>query len=162
MTNFVIGIDPGLSGAAVLYDTESQLVCDYLDMPTKDIITAGKKKRKIDAYELFGWLEQQRKLTSKVFVEKVGAMPGQGVTSSFNFGFSAGAIEACCLAVGLKITYIQPQTWKRAMGLLGKDKNASRELAGKLLPMHLPFFARAKDDGRAEAALIAIYGSSLK
>lgn len=161
MTSFVIGIDPGLSGAAVLYDAESRLICDYLDMPTKEIITAGKKKRKIDAYELFGWLEQQRKLTSRVFVEKVGAMPGQGVTSSFNFGFSAGAIEACCLAVGLEVTYVQPQTWKRAMGLLGKDKNASRYAAMNLCVGSEHLFARAKDDGRAEAALIAIYGSTL-
>lgn len=159
--SFVIGIDPGLSGAAVLYNVESLLVCDYLDMPTKEIVTAGKKKRKIDAYELFGWLEQQRKITSKVFVEKVGAMPGQGVTSSFNFGFSAGAIEACCVAAGLEVAYVQPQTWKRAMGLLGKDKNASRELATKLMPGAAGQFTRAKDDGRAEAALIAIYGSTL-
>lgn len=159
--SFVIGIDPGLSGATVLYNVEQRLICEHIDMPTKEIITAGKKKRKIDAYELFGWLEQQRKLTSRVFVEKVGAMPGQGVTSSFNFGFSAGAIEACCVAAGLEVAYVQPQTWKRAMGLLGKDKNASRELACKLLPLNVPAFARAKDDGRAEAALIAIYGSAL-
>lgn len=156
----VIGIDPGLSGAAVLYDPQMNCVESCLDMPTKEILTAGKFKRKIDAYELFEWLEQHRQLTRKLVVEKVGAMPGQGVTSSFNFGFSAGAIEACCLAAGYDVTYVQPQTWKRYFGLLGKDKHASRELAIARLPACESMFLRAKDDGRAEAALMAIYGSA--
>jgi len=158
---YIIGIDPCLSGAAAVYNARFQYLDDVLDMPTKEISVAGKVKRKIDAYELFGWLEAQKAKAGRVYVEKVGAMPGQGVTSSFNFGFSAGAIEACCLAAGMEVVYVQPQTWKRHMGLLGKDKNASRGLAVSFLPESQDLFARAKDDGRAEAALITIYGSTL-
>ena len=152
--SFVIGIDPGISGAISVFNWETQSLLEVIDMPTLEVDSGKTKKRHISAAGLRNILEGHP--DSHVVIEKVGAMPGQGVTSMFNFGRSAGIIEG--VVVGLKIphTYVTPQTWTKAVGrAAGKD--ASRMRAMELFPAKADLFKRAKDDGRADACLIAYY-----
>ena len=91
------------------------------------------------------------------YVERVGAMTGQGVSSVFSFGRSAGVLEGVLAASGVPYTLVTPQTWQKAVGLRG-GKDGSRERAMQQFPDQASLFARKKDDGRADATLIAIYG----
>jgi crossover junction endodeoxyribonuclease RuvC len=152
--SFIIGIDPGISGAIAIF--KNGKLHDVFDMPTVEIASGKTIKRHISAATLRNILELDMYQFSHVVIEKVGAMPGQGVTSMFNFGRSAGIIEG--VVVGLKIshTYVTPQTWTKAVGrAAGKD--ASRMRAMELFPAKADLFKRAKDDGRADAALIAYW-----
>jgi crossover junction endodeoxyribonuclease RuvC len=150
--NYVIGIDPGISGAIAVFE-DGKLV-NVIDMPTLEVDSGKTKKRHISAVSLCNYLTVFS--NAHVVIEKVGAMPGQGVTSMFNFGRSAGIIEG--VVVGLKIphTYVTPATWTKAVGrAAGKD--ASRMRAMELFPAKADLFKRAKDDGRADACLIAYW-----
>jgi crossover junction endodeoxyribonuclease RuvC len=152
--SFVIGIDPGISGAISVFSAITHTLFDVIDMPTLEVDSGKTKKRHISASGLRDILVCYP--TAHVVIERVGAMPGQGVTSMFNFGRSAGIIEG--VVVGLKIphTYVTPQTWTKAVGrAAGKD--ASRMRAMELFPAKADLFKRAKDDGRADAALIAYW-----
>jgi crossover junction endodeoxyribonuclease RuvC len=159
-----IGADPGLSGAIALYVPHSpreQSIIEVFDMPTFEI----DGKRQMDMTSLAALMNlwskgYQVKIT---MVEKVSAMPDQGVTSSFNFGFSAGALQQSIASAGLPMTLISPATWKAILGLRGgrENKDMSRQLASRLFPTHAHLWARKKDDGRAEAVLLAYYGSKL-
>lgn len=149
----IIGIDPGLSGGiAVLESTSFQLI-KLVDMPT----VPDGKKRKVSGYELMKLIGgYNRHDVEMVYLEKVGAMPGQGVVSMFNFGRSYGAVEGAVSVLGLPLMYVTPQRWKRAAGLIGADKDASR---GKVLDLYPDADVhRKKDNGRADAVLIARYG----
>lgn len=152
--SYVIGIDPGISGAiAVFRDGKLESV---VDMPTVEIASGKTIKRHISAATLRNILELDMYQFSHVVIEKVGAMPGQGVTSMFNFGRSAGIIEGVVAALRMPHTYVTPQTWTKAVGrAAGKD--ASRMRAMELFPSKAELFKRAKDDGRADAALIAYW-----
>ena len=152
--SFIIGIDPGISGAiSVFRDGKLESV---VDMPTVEIASGKTIKRHISAATLRNILELDMYQFSHVVIEKVGAMPGQGVTSMFNFGRSAGIIEGVVAALRMPHTYVTPQTWTKAVGrAAGKD--ASRMRAMELFPSKADLFKRAKDDGRADAALIAYW-----
>lgn len=152
-----IGIDPGLSGALAL-------LCDKLviveDMPVR--VEDGK--RKLHHYQLAALLARWMSSypIGRVTVERVHAMPGQGVTSSFNFGYAYGSVvQACAL---LQVAFVHPATWKAIYGLRGgrENKSLSRDKASELFPEFAALWARAKDDGRAEAVLLADYGRKLK
>jgi len=152
--SIVIGIDPGISGAiSVFRDGKLESV---VDMPTVEIASGKTIKRHISAATLRNILELDMYQFSHVVIEKVGAMPGQGVTSMFNFGRSAGIIEGVVAALRMPHTYVTPATWTKAVGrAAGKD--ASRMRAMELFPTRAELFKRAKDDGRADAALIAYW-----
>jgi len=152
--SYVIGIDPGISGAiSVFRDGKLESV---VDMPTVEIASGKTIKRHISAATLRNILELDMYQFSHVVIEKVGAMPGQGVTSMFNFGRSAGIIEGVVAALRMPHTYVTPATWTKAVGrAAGKD--ASRMRAMELFPTRAELFKRAKDDGRADAALIAYW-----
>ena len=152
--SYVIGIDPGISGAiAVFRDGKLESV---VDMPTVEIASGKTIKRHISAATLRNILELDMYQFSHVVIEKVGAMPGQGVTSMFNFGRSAGIIEGVVVGLKMPHTYVTPQTWTKAVGrAAGKD--ASRMRAMELFPAKADLFKRAKDDGRADACLIAYW-----
>lgn len=151
----VIGIDPGLSGAvAVLTGTDSLAV---LDMPTMTVERNGKAKRQVSATELAEIIYTMKNDDCHVFVEKVSAMAGQGVTSVFSFGRSFGMIEGILAAFKLPVTYVAPATWVKAVGR-GQGKDASRARAMEIFPNNQTDFKRVKDDGRADAALIAFWG----
>jgi crossover junction endodeoxyribonuclease RuvC len=153
--SFVIGIDPGISGAVAIFK-DGKLDTIH-DMPTLKIASGKTMKSHISAIGLVRILETSTLVTDNqthIVIEKVGAMPGQGVTSMFNFGRSAGLIEGCIVAKNIPHTYVTPQTWTKAVGrAAGKD--ASRMRAMELFPAQADLFKRAKDDGRADACLIA-------
>ncbi len=151
----VIGIDPGLSGAvAVINGTDSLIV---IDMPTMTVERNGKSKRQVSASELAAILSNYNSNDCHVYVEKVSAMAGQGVTSVFSFGRSFGMIEGILAAFKLPVTYVAPATWVKAVGR-GQGKDASRARAMELFPSDQDQFKLKKWDGRADAALIAYWG----
>ena len=150
--NYVIGIDPGISGAIAFF--EDGVLQRVEDMPTLGVDSGKTTKRHISAVTLAMYLEIYP--DAHVVIERVGAMPGQGVTSMFNFGRSAGIIEGVAAALRMPHTFVTPQTWTKAVGrAAGKD--ASRMRAMELFPTRTSLFARVKDDGRADAALIAYW-----
>lgn len=155
----ILGVDPGLHGAiALLYPDDG---IEVFDMPITTRVVNGKTKNRIDAYQLGDWVAQNAPRIQLAVVEAVGAMPGQGVTSSFGFGFTAGVIQGVLAACDVAIHEVHPQKWKRHYGLLGQPKDASRAAASQRMPGAAHLWPRKKDDGRAEAALLALYGKSL-
>ena len=155
----IVGIDPGLSGAVCLYSTISGDI-DVWDMPTVEVLRSGKKKRELNINLLAKRLEICGSTSCAVFLERVGAMPGQGVSSTFAFGRNVGIIEGIVGARVAPITIVPPQTWQKAMNVRG-GKDGARLRATELFPKHADLFARVKDDGRADATLIAKYGASM-
>jgi crossover junction endodeoxyribonuclease RuvC len=126
-------------------------------MPTLKIASGKTMKSHISAVTLVdildGWYPRNE---NHVVIEKVGALPGNGSVSMFNFGRSAGIIEGVVAAMQFPSTYVTPQQWTKAVGrAAGKD--ASRMRAMELFPTRAELFKRAKDDGRADAALIAYW-----
>ncbi len=154
MSKYSIGIDPGLSGAVAVISPESLKI---FDMPTMTVERNGKAKRQVSASELADILSNFNSNDSHVYVEKVSAMAGQGVTSVFSFGRSFGMIEGILAAYKLPVTYVAPATWVKAVGR-GQGKDASRARAMELFPNNQSDFKRVKDDGRSDAALIAYWG----
>jgi crossover junction endodeoxyribonuclease RuvC len=150
--SFVIGIDPGINGAIAIF--HDGVLLSIVDMPTVEVASGKSMKRHISAALLRDILDGYPHL--HVVIEKVGAMPGQGVTSMFNFGRSAGIIEGVVAGLKLSSTYVTPNMWTKFVGrAAGKD--ASRMRAMELFPTRFELFKRAKDDGRADAALIAYW-----
>jgi crossover junction endodeoxyribonuclease RuvC len=155
--SFVIGIDPGISGAIAVF--EDGKLDAVIDMPTLELDSGKTKKRHISAIGLVRILETWMLVSdgqAHVVTERVHARPGQGVSSMFNFGRSTGIIEGVVAAMHFPSTYVTPAAWTKAVGrAAGKD--ASRMRAMELFPTRAELFKRAKDDGRADAALIAYW-----
>jgi crossover junction endodeoxyribonuclease RuvC len=149
----IIGIDVGLSGAIAMMQGET--LTGNVDMPTVTLTRNGKSKRQISIPELIAIIDEFK--PDEAFIEKVFAMAGQGVTSVFSFGRSLGAIEGVIAARSIKATLITPQTWQKAMAVSG-GKDGARARAMELFPYNVDYFKRKKDDGRADAALIAAWG----
>lgn len=148
----VAGIDPGKTGAMVILTTDATGY--VLRVPTvklpKDTPAWGEWWRSWSTALYLG--------IDAVVIESVGARPTQGVTSMFNFGQTLGFAKALAYSADAPIHYVTPAVWKGKFGLLKADKSASREKARTLLPLLEPEFRRVKDDGVAEAALLALYG----
>lgn len=144
----IVGVDPGKSGALVLLDTP--IMVDYLDMPFHDKL--------VDGQTIFDMLTFWRNIygVKEACVEQVSSRPQQGVVSTFNFGVSYGIVLGALQAASFEITFVRPQVWKKALNL-SSDKDDSRNLALSMWPDNADDFARKKDDGRAEAALIAFW-----
>ena len=152
----ILGIDPGLSGAIAFYDTSNESVV-VIDMPTIEVTRNGKNKREVSPALIADAVAG--KGIVQAFVERVSAMPGQGVSSMFSFGRSVGVIEGVLAAYEIPVTLVTPQAWMKAMGVrAGKD--GSRERAMQLFPQYADLFSRKKDDGRSDAVLIAKYGAT--
>lgn len=152
----VLGIDPGASGAFCLLDTETNHL-EIHDMPTVEVKVGRKNARRVSApmvASIVDWLE-----ADAAFIEAVHAMPGQGVSSMFAFGRALGVLEGVVAKAGIPVTMVPPAEWTKAMRLKG-GKDGSRARACELWPKQAHLFARVKDDGRAEAALIAAYGAN--
>lgn len=151
----ILGIDPGLSGALAFYDTVSEALV-VMDMPTVEVTRNGKSKREVSPALVADMVAG--KGVEKAFMERVSAMPGQGVSSMFSFGRSSGVVEGVLAAYEIPTTLVTPQAWMKAMGVrAGKD--GSRERAMQLFPQYSMTFSRKKDDGRSDAALIAKFGA---
>lgn len=146
----VLGCDPGLSGALALVETDGPQLSEILDMP---VIRYGKAAV-IDGARILDWLDGRE--IAAIVVEDVHSMPRQGVASMFAFGRALGGVEAVLTAVGAPITHVRPQAWKKRAGL-GREKAGSLDLA-RLRFGPREEFRRKKDEGRAEAALIALFG----
>ena len=153
----IVGIDPGLTGAiAVLNGTRIEHVSD---MPTTSAGVASRAKaRMMDAYALASILRIHAMDADRVVVERVSAHPGQGVSAMFSLGHSAGVIVGVCGALGLRVVYVPAQQWKREFGLIGKEKVASAAKAVELWGC-CDLLRRKKDHGRADAMLIAAWGT---
>lgn len=150
-----LGIDPGLSGALAFYDPLNNEL-DVFDMPTVAVKVAKSNKRTIDLHELANLVDDYAHSTIKAVIEEVGAMPKQGVTSSFNFGFNCACVQMAVVANAIGLMMVRPAVWKKEMGIT-RDKETARREASRLLPEHSRTWCLAKHDGRAEAALLAIY-----
>jgi crossover junction endodeoxyribonuclease RuvC len=144
----IIGIDPGLSGAIAWVSEDGHLI-RVADMPTVEV--NGKKK--VSPQMLVSMLEEHDDLIRLAAIEEVGAMPGQGVTSMFNFGYSAGILAGVCAGLRIPMAFFRPAVWKR-QAAVPADKGAARATAQHLWPGSRAF-DRVKDDGRAEASLLA-------
>lgn len=156
----IVAIDPGATGAiAWLSDAGDLLAIE--DMPSMEILVGGKKRTRVSAAglaDLIGSIGDRRPRSA--FVEKVGAMPGQGTASMFSFGYSAGLAEGVLAGLGVPVEFLTPQAWKKNIGLA--DKAAARMRAGQQWPEMAKLFARKKDEGRAEAALMGLAGIRLR
>jgi|TARA_A200000113_G_C8805133_1_gene335413 crossover junction endodeoxyribonuclease RuvC len=151
----VFGIDPGVSGALSIY--ENKKLKEVIDMPT---MSEGKKnKKQINAAQLSLEIKQRINGSSEtaVVIEHVTAMPGQGVTSMFNFGQSFGVIKGICSALTLPIYFVRPVKWKKHFNLIGSSKDASRTKAIELFPSFSNDMAKKKDANKADAILIGRY-----
>jgi crossover junction endodeoxyribonuclease RuvC len=144
------GIDPGITGAIAVVDEFGRLVA------TADIPTAGDGKRRMVSGALLAEALRVWR-PDEVVIERVGAMPGQGVSSTFRFGRALGIIEGVAGALGLPVSYVSATVWKKHLRL-PSDKEAARQKAVEIWPSHAAIhFARRRDHGRAEAALIGLW-----
>lgn len=152
---YVIGIDPGASGAVAILDHEGDLI-EVWDIPTVEI-KSGKTVKKRISPEMFAAEIRNWQDAHSCYTEKVSAMPGQGVSSMFQFGESLGIIRGIMAGMAIPLTLVTPANWKRDMKL-PTGKEWSRQRAAQMWPKHAKSFARVKDDGRAEAALLGLWG----
>ena len=157
MSTFILGIDPGASGAIAILDTRGGLV-DAIDMPVVEVKIGKAMKRRV-APELIAAELRMYAPYAKAFIERVGAMPGQGVTSMFAFGEAYGLVRGVLAGMDIPCTTVTPAVWVKAMRV-AQGKDGSRQRVMELFPGKAHLFSRVKDDGRADAALIAAWGAS--
>ncbi len=151
----IIGIDPGLSGAIAIL--EDNVIKELFDMP---VMSDGKKnKRQLNSAHLVTIIKDNIKDSKNtvMVVEQVNAMPGQGVTSMFNFGQTFGAIKGICAALGLPIFFVRPAKWKKYFELINSSKDASRTKAIEMYPHISEKLSKKKDVNKSDAILIARY-----
>ena len=153
----IIGIDPGISGAICFF--EDGQVKEIIDMP---VMADGKKnKRQVNGPQTYNEiLKRINKFTKKdiiVVIEQVSAMPGQGVTSMFNFGQSFGVLKGICSAMQLSMHFVRPAKWKKYFGLIKTEKDASRTKVIEIFPYISSQLSRKKDSNKADAILIASF-----
>ena len=153
----IIGIDPGISGSICFF--EDGKILDVIEMPT---MTDGKKnKRQVNGSQIYNEISKRIKKIDKneirVIIEQVSAMPGQGVTSMFNFGQSFGILKGMCSAMQLSMHFVRPAKWKKYFNLINSEKDASRTRAIEIFPYFSSNLSRKKDSNKADAILIASY-----
>ena len=153
----IIGIDPGISGSICFF--EDGKILDVFEMP---IMTEGKKnKKQVNGSQIYNEiLKKKNEIKNsevRVVIEQVSAMPGQGVTSMFNFGQSFGILKGICSAMQLPVYFIRPTKWKKYFNLINSEKDASRTRAIEIFPYFSSELSRKKDSNKADAILIASF-----
>ena len=153
----IIGIDPGISGSICFF--QDGKIIDVIEMPT---MTEGKKnKKQVNSSQVFNEISEKIKKLDKneikVVIEQVSAMPGQGVTSMFNFGQSFGILKGICSAMQLPMYFVRPTKWKKYFNLINSEKDASRTRAIEVFPYFSSQLSRKKDSNKADAILIASF-----
>ena len=153
----IIGIDPGISGSICFF--EDGKILDVVEMPT---MTEGKKnKRQVNGSQVYNEISKRIKQIDKkdikVIIEQVSAMPGQGVTSMFNFGQSYGILKGICSAMQLPMYFVRPAKWKKYFSLINSEKDASRTKAIEIFPYFSSQLSKKKDSNKADAILIASF-----
>ena len=153
----IIGIDPGISGAICFF--QDGQVSEILEMP---VMAEGKKnKRQINGPQIYNEISKRiNKVPKKdiiVVIEQVSAMPGQGVTSMFNFGQSFGILKGICSSMQLPMYFVRPAKWKKYFNLLNSQKDASRTKAIEIFPYFSHQLSKKKDSNKADAILISSF-----
>jgi|TARA_Y100000996_G_scaffold375647_1_gene326553 crossover junction endodeoxyribonuclease RuvC len=154
----IIGIDPGISGSICFF--ENGKIIDVIEMPT---MNEGKKnKKQVNGAQIYNELKKRINKNNqtdkiRVVIEKVSAMPGQGVTSMFNFGQSFGILKGICSAMQIPMYFVRPAKWKKYYNLINSEKDASRTRAIEIFPYFSSQLSKKKDSNKADAILIASF-----
>ena len=153
----IIGIDPGISGSICFF--ENGKIMDVIEMPT---MAEGKKnKRQVNGSQIYNEISNRihkvKNQEIRVIIEQVSAMPGQGVTSMFNFGQSFGILKGICSAMQLPMYFVRPAKWKKYFNLINSEKDASRTRAIEIFPYFSSQLSRKKDSNKADAILLASF-----
>ena len=153
----IIGIDPGISGSICFFNDGK--IIDVVEMP---IMIEGKKnKKQVNGAQIFNEIsakiKELEKKDIKIVIEQVSAMPGQGVTSMFNFGQSYGILKGICSAMQLPMYFVRPAKWKKYFNLINSEKDASRTRAIEIFPYFSSQLSRKKDSNKADAILLASF-----
>ena len=153
----IIGIDPGISGSICFF--QDGVIKDVVEMPT--MIEGKKNKKQVNGSQIFNEISEKikniDKKNIKVVIEHVTAMPGQGVTSMFNFGQSFGILKGICSAMQLSVYFVRPAKWKKYFNLINSEKDASRTRAIEIFPYYSSYLSKKKDSNKADAILIASF-----
>ena len=153
----VIGIDPGISGSICFF--EDGKILDVVEMPT--MIEGKKNKKQVNGSQIYNEICKIKKDIEKqeirIVIEQVSAMPGQGVTSMFNFGQSFGILKGIFSAMQLPVFFVRPAKWKKYFNLLNSGKDASRTKAIEIFPYFSSRLSKKKDSNKADAILIASF-----
>ena len=152
----IIGIDPGISGSICFF--KDGRILEVIEMP---VMTEGKKnKKQVNGAQIYNeFLKRINKKEDeiRVVIEQVSAMPGQGVTSMFNFGQSYGILKGICSAMQLPMFFVRPAKWKKYFNLINSQKDASRSRAIEIFPYFSTQLSKKKDSNKADAILIASF-----
>ena len=153
----IIGIDPGISGSICFF--KEGKILDVIEMP---IMTEGKKnKKQVNGSQIYNEISKRIRNNEnqdiRVIIENVSAMPGQGVTSMFNFGQSFGILKGICSAMRLPMFFVRPAKWKKYFNLINSEKDASRTRAIEIFPYFSSQLSKKKDSNKADAILIASF-----
>ena len=153
----IIGIDPGISGSICFF--QDGVIKDVLEMPT--MVEGKKNKKQVNVSKIFNEISEKIKKIDKknikVVIEHVTAMPGQGVTSMFNFGQSFGILKGICSAMQLPVYFVRPAKWKKYFNLINSEKDASRTRAIEIFPYYSSHLSKKKDSNKADAILLASF-----
>jgi crossover junction endodeoxyribonuclease RuvC len=156
MNKLIIGIDPGASGA--IATLQGKKLIDVIDMPIVQRTVGKAVKNFVSPHELHTHLAAYLiDYECTAYIEQVSAMPGQGVSSMFSFGRSLGNVEGVLASLQIPYHFVPPLVWQRKVRLTG-GKDGARALAQQMFPNNASSFSRKRDDGRADASLIALYG----
>ena len=152
----IIGIDPGISGSICFF--EDGKILEVIEMP---VMTEGKKnKKQVNGSQVYNEFLKRTNVNNRetrVVIEQVSAMPGQGVTSMFNFGQSFGILKGICSAMQLPMFFVRPAKWKKYFNLINSQKDASRTRAIEIFPYFSKHLSKKKDSNKADAILIASF-----
>ena len=151
----IIGIDPGISGSICFL--QDGKILEVIEMPT---MTEGKKnKKQVNGSQIYNEIcriiNNIEKQDIRIVIEQVSAMPGQGVTSMFNFGQSFGILKGISSAMQLPVYFVRPAKWKKYFNLINSEKDASRTRAIEIFPYFSSQLSKKKDSNKADAILIA-------
>ena len=153
----IIGIDPGITGSICFF--EDGKINDLIEMP--NMADGKKNKRQVNGAQVYNEILKRiknfNKSEVKVVIEQVSAMPGQGVTSMFNFGQSFGVLKGICSAMQLPMYFVRPAKWKKYFNLINSEKDASRTRAIEIFPYFSSQLSKKKDSNKADAILIASF-----
>ena len=153
----IIGIDPGISGSICFF--QDGVIKDVVEMPT--MVEGKRNKKQVNGSQIFNEISEKTKKIDKknikVVIEHVTAMPGQGVTSMFNFGQSFGILKGICSAMQLPVYFVRPAKWKKYFNLINSEKDASRTRAIQIFPYYSSHLSRKKDSNKADAILLASF-----
>ena len=153
----IIGIDPGITGSICFF--EDGKIINLVEMPN---MAEGKKnKKQVNGAQIYNEISSRirnfEKKDIKVIIEQVSAMPGQGVTSMFNFGQSFGVLKGICAAMQLPMYFVRPAKWKKYFNLINSEKDASRTKAIEIFPYISSQLSKKKDANKADAILLASF-----